>query len=291
MRRISEVTPSFAFPPAFSNQKGAMDQSIDPLLNHTARMGQQQMFSKEWYDEYFRRAEGSPTHSRFCERVYGIDLCQHGMMDGQGLDFLTSLIQPGERVLELGCSNGHITEYLQCGTAAEFLGIDYSDVAIEQALLRTEKKRKILDFRCVDLIHEEIPGQEYDLILAIDCLFFMGNYETILRKLKAKLAEEGRMILTTFQTKEEKDAGSLLQPAGTRLAQALRSSGFDFSFYDLTSNIRNHWMQNFHFAHELKNSFLAEGNRFLWEARTAENGWFRAHAENRTLVRFLYVVR
>ncbi|MGY6274129.1 hypothetical protein [Methylomonas sp. MgM2] len=35
--------------------------------------------------------------------------------------------------------------------------------------------------------------------------------------------------------------------------------------------------------------FSAEGNAFLAEARMAENGWFKGHAERETLVRFLYV--
>lgn len=36
--------------------------------------------------------------------------------------------------------------------------------------------------------------------------------------------------------------------------------------------------------------FAAEGNAFLCEARMAENGWFKDHAERETLVRFLYLV-
>jgi hypothetical protein len=36
--------------------------------------------------------------------------------------------------------------------------------------------------------------------------------------------------------------------------------------------------------------FAAEGNAFLCEARMAENGWFKDHAERETLVRFLYVI-
>jgi hypothetical protein len=33
-------------------------------------------------------------------------------MDVQELDFLVSLIEPQPRILEVGCSNGHITEYI-----------------------------------------------------------------------------------------------------------------------------------------------------------------------------------
>ena len=77
-----------------------MEQSMNELMSHTADMGQAEMFSKAWYNEYFRRAAESPTHSRFCEAVYGRDLCQHGMMDIEEMDFLASLLRPGEKVLE-----------------------------------------------------------------------------------------------------------------------------------------------------------------------------------------------
>ena len=51
-----------------------MDQSMDQLVKHTTGMGQLKMFSKDWYNEYFRLAANSPTHSHFCEQVYGQDL-------------------------------------------------------------------------------------------------------------------------------------------------------------------------------------------------------------------------
>jgi len=33
-----------------------MEQSMTELINHTTDMGQTQMFSRDWYNKYFRRA-------------------------------------------------------------------------------------------------------------------------------------------------------------------------------------------------------------------------------------------
>jgi hypothetical protein len=77
-----------------------------------------EMLSSEWYDEYFRRAASSKAHARFCVRVYGKDLCQHGMMDMAGLDFLITLLRPGDHCLKVGCSNGYITEYIHTGSSS-----------------------------------------------------------------------------------------------------------------------------------------------------------------------------
>lgn len=267
-----------------------MDESMGELLSHTSGMGQAKMFSKEWYNEYFKRADASPTHSRFCEDVYGRDLCQHGMMDAEEMDFVVSLLRPGGATLEIGCSNGYITEYWQQETGCLMLGVDYSDVAIGQAQARTAGKADALRFQCVDLIADGIPGDGYDAIIAVDCIYFMGDYGATISKLNGKLAPGGRMIVAAFQAKEEGDPDNILQPDNTRLAQVLKAGGYTYAQYDFTPNICNHWVKNYDFSRSLYENFAAEGNEFLAEARIAENGWFRDHAEAGTLVRFVYAI-
>lgn len=266
-----------------------MDKSMGQLMNHTNSMGQAQMFSKAWYNEYFRRAYTSPTHARYCEQVYGRDLCQHGMMDTAEMEFLASLLKPGEKVLEIGCSNGRITEYLQQQSGCTIQGLDYSDVAISQAQERT-RGNAALRFACADLSRDEIPGGDYDTILSIDTIYFMGDYGATLSKLNAKLAPKGRIIVAAFQTKEENDPESILLPARTRMGEVLNQLSFSYAHYDFTPNIRNHWLKNYHLALALQPEFTAEDNEFLFTARMAENGWFKDHAEAGTLVRYMYVI-
>lgn len=267
-----------------------MDKSMDQLLTHTGGMGQTKMFSKVWYNEYFKRAYESQTHARFCEAVYGRDLCQHGMMDVEEMEFLASLLKPGEKILEIGCSNGRITEYLAQKSGCSILGIDYSDVAIIQARQRTQSKAERLTFQCVDLIADTIPGEGYDTIIAVDCIYFMGDYGDTIKKLHGKLKPGGRMIVSAIQTKEKEDAEDILQPGYTRLAQVLKTLSLTYQQYDFTANVRNHWRKNYDFSRSLAADFAAEGNAFLADARIAENGWFKDHAERGTLVRFVYVI-
>lgn len=267
-----------------------MEQSMNELMNHTADMGQAEMFSKAWYNEYFRRAAESPAHARFCEAVYGRDLCQHGMMDVEEMDFLASLLKSGENVLEVGCSNGHITEHLHDKSGCRILGLDYADAAIAQAQARTRDKAATLNFRCVDLIQDELPGGDYDVILAVDSIYFMGDYGKTLAKLNARLKPGGRMIVAAFQAREEDDPDTILLPGHTRMDEALQSLSFRYVQHDFTANIRNHWLKNYEFSRTLQPEFAVEGNAFLCEARMAENGWFKDHAERETLVRFMYVV-
>ncbi len=249
------------------------------------------MFSSQWYDEYFRRAASSPTHAEFCRRVYGKDLCQHGLMDMAELDFLVSLIAPGSKILELGCSNGYITEYIHDRTNCEVLGLDYSKVAIKQAKERTKHKARTLQFRRVDITQEAIPGGGYDAILLIDAIYFMGEPQDVLRKINAKLAPDGKMILTFFEANDEGDGNNpVAGPESTWLAQALGELGATYQWFDFTENVRAHGIKNFQVGEALREAFEREGNQFLYEARAAENRFFKERAEKGQLVRTMYLV-
>ncbi len=176
-----------------------------------------EMFSRQWYDEYFKRAVSSPTHAEFCRQVYGKNLCQHGLMDMDELDFLVSLIAPGARVLEIGCANGYITEYIHDRTKSEILALDYSKVAIAQAQERTQAKAKTLQFMQIDLTQEEIPGNAYDYIILIDAIYFLGDFPETVSKLSKKLAETGKMIITYFEIQDEADERNLVARARQHL--------------------------------------------------------------------------
>jgi 2-polyprenyl-3-methyl-5-hydroxy-6-metoxy-1,4-benzoquinol methylase len=248
------------------------------------------MFSKEWYNEYFERAVSSDAHSVFCERVYGRDLCQHGLMDMEELDFLITQIKPGSKILEIGCSNGFITEYIHEHTSSSILGIDFSNVAIEQARERTKKKTASLQFECVDLIQEEIPGDDFDTILLIDSIYFLDDTKDALLKINKELCMAGKMILSIFQYKEDDDQEEILLPNHTFLSQALNELGFDYIWFDFTENVWAHGEMNYRVAEELKDAFIKEGNAFLYEARAAENIYFRRAAEEKTITRFMYII-
>ena len=252
--------------------------------------GKLEIFSREWYNEYFRRAATSQAHARFCEQVYGRDLCQHGLMHMEELDLLVSLIEPGSTILEVGCSNGRITEYIHDRVDSTILGIDFSDVAIEQARRRVGDRAGTLRFACVDLTQEEIPGDGYDYILAIDSLYFLGEFDESLRRFDARLNRGGRMVISIFSVRDEDEEQEVLLPHGTDLGRALRALDFKYRWYDFTAAVREHGIKNYEVGEALKADFEAEGNRFLYKARAAENRHFRDYALRQVIARYLYLV-
>jgi len=245
--------------------------------------------SREWYNEYFGRAASSRAHSQFCERVYGKDLCQHGLMHMDELDFLVSLIRPRSRILDIGCGNGHITEYIHDRTHSAVLGLDFSDVAIEQAQRRTRPKSATLQFEHIDVAQEAIPGSNYDYIIFIDSIQFLGDFRASLRRFSKKLSPSGNLLISMFQARREGDPDEILLPDGTPLAQALTQLRLRYTWHDFTAPMRAHGMKTHQVVEELKEAFEAEGNEFLYEARVAESRHFRARAETSEIVRYTYV--
>ena len=257
------------------------------------------IFSRQWYDEYYRRAASSAASAQFCERVYGRDLCQHGMMDMQELDFLVSLIEPGVRILEIGCGNGRISAYIyERSKPALLLGLDFSAVAIEQAraLAQTSGFERGLRFAQVDLKQAfacgepAIPGETCDVIISIDSIYFLGKYQDTLPHLSARLAPGGRLLLAAFQFQAGGDPPEILTPEGTQMAQALRALGLRYQIHDFTSNLLNHWRENQRVAEELKDTFIQEDNEFLYQARRTENVEFVRAMARDGLARYMYVV-
>jgi 2-polyprenyl-3-methyl-5-hydroxy-6-metoxy-1,4-benzoquinol methylase len=251
---------------------------------------QPETLSRDWYDEFFRRAGSSEAHSRLCERVYGEDLCQHGLMHMEELDFLLSLIKPRSRIVDVGCGNGYITEAIHDRTHSTVLGLDLSGVAIQQARRRTQHKAATLQFQHIDVAEQGIPGSDYDVIIFIDSIQFLGDLRQILRRASEKLSPPGSMVISMFEIQREGDPADILLPDGTRLAQALRELQLGYTWQDFTAPMRAHGMENERALEELREAFEAEGNEFVYEARAAEIRHFRTRAERDEISRYMYLV-
>jgi SAM-dependent methyltransferase len=100
---------------------------------------------------------------------------------------LARIISPyvaGKTVLELGCGEGHLTATIFRG-ARNVKGIDISPVAISRAINLSLPNAS---FRASDFLNISFAG--YDVIAAIECLYYLSNneQETFFRKLASEHA-------------------------------------------------------------------------------------------------------
>ena len=150
---------------------------------------------KYWY--YYRRfypaAYASATHSRLCERVFGKDLCQEGMVDMAALeDLLARLdLKPGDRLLDLGCGAGVIAEYISDRTGARVTGLDYAAPAITAANERTADKRSTLTFLQGDMNALDLPARSFDAAISLDTLYWVADLSDTLSQVLRTLKPGG----------------------------------------------------------------------------------------------------
>jgi SAM-dependent methyltransferase len=235
-----------------------------------------------FYDEYYQAVLNSQAHARFCERVYGIDLCQHGMTDLPQLKLMLRALQvtPGMALLDFGCGDGRIAEYIAETEQVHVTGVDIAAHAIALAQDRTQSKRDHLTFACadVDLGSGDFPTGLFDRILAIDSIFFVSNLDKALSLLTFHLKPDGMMGLTFHYPAEH-------SPEQSGLGAVLAEAGLPFTTLDLTAQNIAHWHQKKQVLSEMQEEFAQEGAAFLFKNRLAEcQGW-------ETLRRSLFIIR
>ena len=228
---------------------------------------QQQSLHALFYDEYYQAVIHSQAHALFCERVYGLNLCQHGMADMQQIQIALDDLQirAGMTVLDFGCGDGRIAEYISDTVQVEATGVDIASRAIELAQERTQAKRERLHFYWTDVERRQgtFPSSKFDRILAIDRIFFVHDQQAVTQLLLDHLAPHGRIGLFT------------ISPASTAadettLATALKNIGASYRAIDLSTQNKAHWINKKRVLLETQAQFSAEGNEFLFKNRLAE---------------------
>ena len=255
-----------------------------------------------WYNDYYIAMRESKAHALFCERLYGMNLCQHGFMDMSQLARLLEVTKLNtlSRVLDIGCGNGMIANgcsspaHISDLTGAHICGIDNIAEAIRQARERTPHKRDRLIFQEQDLNQLDYPANSFGsalhcyTILSIDTIYFSNDYSETLRRMKAIIRPGGQMaFFYTHAVKSDEPRESLLVDR-TPLAEAFHNNALRFEVWDLTQADYRHAQRKKQIVEELKAAFEAEGNLFLYENRIAEaKGHLEKTAEGR-MVRYLY---
>ena len=244
------------------------------------------------YDNYFSQVENSAAHHHFCEKVYGHDLSQHGLIDQQELSLLVERLQTNDftNVLDIGCGNGRITEYLSSVCDAAFHGVDISGEAIKNANERVGAPNAKLRFSVANINDLKFPEERFDLIISLDTLYYADSLPSLLAQ-AGNLLSKGGYLMTYFSQwiMDEAYADNLL-PDNTHLAKALASLGLKYTFHDLTDSGLRHWKKKLAVLEDMREAFVAEGNTALWDYRYRE-AYRYANWGDKKYSRYFYEVK
>lgn len=95
----------------------------------------------------------------------------------------------GQKVLELGCGEGHLTEVVFAG-AKHIIGIDISDVAIQRAAARNLSNAH---FERADFLETSFAG--FDVIVAIECIYYLSPAEQDAFFAKVAREHDGKTLI------------------------------------------------------------------------------------------------
>ena len=247
-----------------------------------------------YFRMFYAAANASAAHSALCERVFGRDLCQEGMVDMEALDDLLDRLdlKPGDTLLDLGCGAGGIAEYISDRTGARVTGIDISPSAIEVAQARTVAKRDRLDFVIGDLNALDLQPNTFDAAISLDALYWVSDIDRTLDDILASLRPGGQLAVHTLHGRDADEPLAAMEAQASPIAKALDRKRLSYEVSEHTANNAAFWQRNYKAAVDLRDTFSAEGNVWIADSliRDAEEEFLPAFDAG-LMARYLFHVR
>jgi ubiquinone/menaquinone biosynthesis C-methylase UbiE len=246
-----------------------------------------------YYQHYYPSAQSSKAHSEMCTRVFGKDLTQDGQSDMNSLHELIAClkIEKADKVLDLGCGAGGISEYISDETGAHVTGLDYAASAIDVAKVRTESKRDRLSYIQGDMNALEFPTHSFDKVFSLDTIYWVADIDDALSSIVRLVKPGGKLGIFIANTPQMDDSPGAYEPRGTWVAKSLEKMGLDFDAHDYTMSFLPFWPKMKEVIMDLRDDFVAEGHEVMFESfmRDADEDYLPA-LEAGKLRRYLYIV-
>lgn len=249
-----------------------------------------------WYNDFYTAVGKSKAYSNYCEKVFGMDLSQQGFSDLQQVNFMLDIlkIRNMDRILDVGCGNGKLIEYISDSTDATGYGFDISSVAISSACQRTADKSKKLIFEEGIIGEKQYKAESFDAIISIDTMYFSDSMAKTIADFYRWLKPFGKIAImySEFRFNENEPLDKMSQE-GNALAKALKKINLKYDVYDLTSNHYEHMKLKNKVITEMEGEFKKEGNLMLYENAKTESIENSVIIEDfkKNSVRYLYIVK
>ena len=242
--------------------------------------------TKQEFSDYIFRASSSKAYLDYCTELYGYRMCLFNMMDQMQLDFLFNSISitKNDTILDLGCGNGCILNFLTQKYGCHGVGIDQLDA------LEIKKFSRQIDYIAGNIDELEADRLSPNIIISVDSLYFSNDLNQLLKKLNA--LKNTRFYLYYSQyifDKEQKDK-NLLNGNNTRLAVGLNYAGIKYRTIDYSKNESELYESGMAVLPRYEGAFELEGNRDIYEKKVKETKFGKELYESGCASRFLYVV-
>lgn len=214
---------------------------------------------KAFYEGFYQTAEHSETLGEYCTRLYGIDFSQDGFSDFNQINELIGRLDlnSGSKILDIGCGNGKMCEYIHDKTGAAVYGFDYSYTAIHSAIARTRDKNGKLVFQTGLIGEKEYSPEIFDAVLSIDTMNYAQNPDTCVQQVLRWLKPGGTLAAFYGQTRfDQKEPADILRKESTPLARAFSAAGITFEAADCTEAFYDFMRRKRHIAEQMRDDFV-----------------------------------
>lgn len=242
-----------------------------------------------WYNDWYRMAEKSEAHSKLCKNAYGIDLCQTGMMTLKEINYVTqNIIGKNKSCLDLGCGSGHISEYIADTCHSNVVGIDVIVSGIKIARERTRSKKNYLQFYRENMLTYKDTNDKFDYVFSFDTIYFASSrLSSFIENSLSMLKPDGKLLIF-YSAWEPKDTA--FAHDSTILGEYFNKTGINYSWVDFTEDERIHWLVKHETLLNLKDEFIDEGNKIVFDNRLIETKDLSKEAREEKLFRYLYII-
>lgn len=114
-------------------------------------------------------------------------------------DFFTPYLKADATILDVGCGNGRLLDYLKKPAFESYLGIDISEELLKHA--RSTHLQKNVQFRPGDILNLPVANQSYDAVFSIAVLHHIPSQELqreALQELYRVMKPDGKLYLSVW---------------------------------------------------------------------------------------------
>lgn len=195
------------------------------------------------YQDFYTMSKENEIFSQYCEKVFGIDFSQDGFSNKKQVDDLLSntKIKRDSVILDIGCGNGGMCEYIHEITGATVYGFDYSSFAIEKAKQRAGTMTNHMLFDVGIIGEKQYPPESFTTILSIDTLYFAKDLSHFINQIYGWLKPQG--IIAAYYSEfrfDNETPVEKLQKDNTDLALALNQLQLSYDVIDYTKDHFEH---------------------------------------------------
>lgn len=239
------------------------------------------------YEQFYTMARTSRAFAAYCRDAFGEDFSQDGFSDVNQIARVLEHVQPGNglHLLDVGCGSGKMLAWLQKRLGGSIHGFDYSAEAIQ-----TAKALHAGDFRVAAIGDIDYPEASFDLITAMDTLYFAPDMAAFVGQMKRWL-KPGGVLFAGYQEGD-------VQPrtrdvSATVLARALEQHGMACQAEDITRETWELLRRKRACAEKHRQAFLDEGNAMWYEMLIGQTDCAMVEYEvfRKEMARYIFVAK